>query len=100
MGQAAPAGKTIKGKEIILSNDAGVELLKLRATEHGPLIALFDKEGNAQAGLGAFGDGASLTLFDEKGRPRVMVGTVGTDEPGIVILDENGQETFSRPRKW
>ncbi len=97
MGQAAPASKTIEGREIILRDDAGTARLTLRVTKGGPIIGLFDSKGKVLAGLGGMEFGANFSLYDEKNRPRVMVGSTPNVESGLVIYDEDGETVFSKP---
>ena len=96
MGQAPPFGKTLEGNEVLLRDNNGTTVLKLRATKHGPAISLHDEDGNARALLAASGRGASFFIYDEEGNPRIVLGA-GSFEPVIKILDKDGEAVFSKP---
>ena len=98
MGQAAPRTKTIEAEELILRDENGKARMTLRVTKHGPMVGLFNATGEVQAGLGALEGGAvNLTLYDGNAKPRVMVGSVRTGDPGILILNAQGDTVFAKP---
>ena len=101
LGQAAPKSGTIDAREVILRDDDGKARMTLRVTKHGPMIGLFDGNEQPRAGLGAFDHlPANLTLYDASGRPRIALGSGSPQrnaEPGILILNADGREIFSKP---
>jgi hypothetical protein len=88
LGQAAPAGEVIEGREIILRDDTGKARVVLSAADTGqPLIALTDDTGKIRAGLTMKKGGPGLFLRNADGVEELRV---ALDSAGpAVMLSEN-----------
>ena len=89
LGQAAPGGEVIEGREIILKDDAGKTRVLLSASHSGqPLIALTDDTGEIRAGLTMKKGGPGLFLRNADGKEELRV-ALDPSGPALMLSDSS-----------
>jgi len=94
--QGAAGGRTIRASEFVLEDEKGKVRAVLGVIKdapglgrfYGPVLSLFDENGELCVVLHGTAGGPGLRLFDAAGKERATLG-VGKDGPALRLNDEN-----------
>lgn len=93
LGATRPAPKTLRARELLLTDSAGNVRAKLSAQNpRYPSLTLYDAQGRARLILRGGGPQPGLSMADSAGKTRVMLGGLS---PNISFYDDAGDTTVS-----
>ncbi len=93
LGAARPAPKTLRARELVLTDPAGNVRAKFSAQNpQFPSLTFFDAHGRARLTLRGGGPEPGLSMADSSGKTRVILGGLS---PNVSFYDDAGNTTVS-----